>query len=168
MYFISTLFPNISLPAECWLAVRENFKLSNRHASKSPLRGHVDRVKVRSAIGFLALNRPGSPNLAAVSISAAARLAAMFTAIRMPCRAIAASSTFAATSHPLTSPPLIVHFHKKGITLCQIVFCLIVMKARIRAAPSRVPRNETIVSSDSSPSCGAGVFFPTIGTPSRK
>ena len=56
----------------------------------------------------------------------------------------------------------------KAIRFWRIGFCLIARKLRTRAAPSRVPRNETIAPSDSSPSCGAGVFFPTVGAPSKK
>jgi hypothetical protein len=55
-----------------------------------------------------------------------------------------------------------------SMTLWRIAFCLIARKPRTSAAPSRVPRNETIAPSDSSPSCGAGIFFPTFGAPSKK
>ena len=56
----------------------------------------------------------------------------------------------------------------KAITFWRTGFCLIERKPRTRAAPSRVPRNETIASSDSPLSCGAGCFFPTDGAPSKK
>jgi hypothetical protein len=57
---------------------------------------------------------------------------------------------------------------RNAMAFWRIGFCLIAMNARTRAAPSRVPRNETMSFSDSSPSCGAGVFFPTVGAPSKK
>jgi hypothetical protein len=65
-----------------------------------------------------------------------------------------------------------IHFpfkvSRKAIAVWRIGFCLIAMNARTRAAPSRVPRNETMSFSDSSPSCGAGCFFPAVGAPSKK
>ena len=57
---------------------------------------------------------------------------------------------------------------RKAIAFWRIGFSLIAMNARTSAAPSRVPRNETMSFSDSEPSCGAGCFFPTAGAPSKK
>ena len=54
------------------------------------------------------------------------------------------------------------------IRLWRIGFSLIARKPRTRAAPSRVPRNETIEPSGSSPSSGARIFFPALGRPSKK
>ena len=65
-----------------------------------------------------------------------------------------------------------VHFVFKEairpIRCWRISFSLIARKLRTRSAPSRVPRNETIVPSGNSPSWGAGIFFPTVGAPSKK
>src|SRR5580704_1193662 len=52
--------------------------------------------------------------------------------------------------------------------LWRMVFCLTARKPRTRAAPSWVAKNERIALSDSSPSFGAEIFFPTVGAPSKK
>ena len=74
-------------------------------------------------------------------------------------------------SHQLCDVVQHIHFVFKlainSIRFWRIGFSLIARKARTRAAPSRVPRNEIIEPSDSSPSGGAAIFFPTVGAPSK-
>jgi hypothetical protein len=69
-------------------------------------------------------------------------------------------------ARPASHLPLMVLI--KPIRFWRIDLSLIARKPRTSSAPSRVPRNETIEPSDSSPSCGTDSFFPTVGRPSKK